>query len=96
MVTRRSIETTNTAKEQVLQSAKIAETLQPKANTATENKETQIVIRITESEKAEYKAYFAKHGLSMSKGLNIAFEVLRLLEKRGKVDLSKNGYSIAN
>lgn len=96
MVTRRSTETMDATKEQILQSAKIAETLQPKTDTATDNKETQIVIRVTETEKAEYKAYFAKHGLSMSKGLNIAFEVLRLLEKRGKVDLSKNGYSIVN
>lgn len=94
MVTKRSTENTE-LKKQITESAKIAETLQPKAM-ATDNKETQIVIRITETEKAEYKAYFAKHGLSMSKGLNIAFEVLRLLEKRGKVDLSKNGYSIVN
>lgn len=96
MVTKRVTSIENAEiKEQIKESSKIAETLQPK-KTATETKETQIVIRLTESEKTEYKAYFAKHGLSISKGMNIAFEVLRMLEKRGKVDLSKNGYSITN
>ena len=95
MVTKRATGNTDTI-EQVNESAKIAETLQPKKENATANKETQIVIRVTESEKADYKAYFAKKGLSLSKGMNIAFEVLRTLEKRGKVDLTKNGYSIAN
>lgn len=57
-------------------------------------KETQIVIRVSEAEKANFKAYFAKHGLSISRGFNIAFEVLSVMEGKGLVELSKNGYSI--
>lgn len=78
---------------QVEESARVAETLQPKGGQEAP-KETQIVIRTTEPEKDEIKTYFAKHGLSISKGMNIAYDVLRVLERRGKVDLTKNGYSL--
>ena len=44
-------------------------------------KATQIVVRTTEKERESLKAYFMKHGVSLSKGIKIA---IKYLEQQGK------------
>ena len=54
-------------------------------------KTTQIVVRTTEKERNELKAYFMKHGISISKGLKIAVKYLQQQEKKGQVRFSDIG-----
>lgn len=54
-------------------------------------KTTQIVVRTTEKEREELKAYFMKHGVSLSKGLKIAVKYLEQQEKKGQVRFSDIG-----
>lgn len=56
-------------------------------------KATQIVVRTTEKEREALKAYFMKHGVSLSKGIKIAIRYLEQQEKRGKVHFSDIGIS---
>lgn len=92
MVTKRTA-VDNDLSGQVEETARLAESLQEKED-LSEVKNTQIIIRCTEDEKDDKKAFFAKHGLSVSKGMNIAYEVLRILERKGKVELTRHGYSM--
>ena len=54
-------------------------------------KATQIVVRTTEKEREALKAYFMKHGLSLSKGIKIAIKYLEQQEKKGLVHFSDIG-----
>ena len=54
-------------------------------------KATQIVVRTTEKEREMLKAYFMKHGVSLSKGIKIAIEYLEQQEKKGLVHFSDIG-----
>ena len=54
-------------------------------------KVTQIVVRTTEKERESLKAYFMKHGLSLSKGIKIAIKYLEQQEKKGLVHFSDIG-----
>ncbi|MCQ2966839.1 MAG: hypothetical protein MJ250_08930 [Alphaproteobacteria bacterium] len=54
-------------------------------------KSTQIVVRTTEKEREALKAYFMKHGVSVSKGLKIAVKYLEQQEKKGLVHFSDIG-----
>ena len=56
-------------------------------------KATQIVVRTTEKEREALKAYYMKHGVSLSKGIKIAIRYLEQQEKRGKVHFSDIGIS---
>lgn len=56
-------------------------------------KATQVVVRTTEKEREAMKAYFMKHGVSLSKGIKIAIRYLEQQEKRGKVHFSDIGIS---
>ena len=51
-------------------------------------KATQIVVRTTEKEREALKAYFMKHGVSLSKGIKIAIKYLEQQEKKGLVHFS--------
>lgn len=54
-------------------------------------KATQIVVRTTEKERESLKAYFLKHGCSLSKGIKIAIKYLEQQEKKGLVHFSDIG-----
>ena len=54
-------------------------------------KATQIVVRTTEKEREALKAYFMKHGVSLSKGIKIAIKYLEQQEKKGLVHFSDIG-----
>ena len=54
-------------------------------------KATQIVVRTTEKERETLKAYFMKHGVSLSKGIKIAIKYLEQQEKKGLVHFSDIG-----
>ena len=54
-------------------------------------KATQIVVRTTEKEREQLKAYFMKHGVSLSKGIKIAIKYLEQQEKKGLVHFSDIG-----
>lgn len=54
-------------------------------------KATQIVVRTTEKEREMLKAYFMKHGVSLSKGIKIAIKYLEQQEKKGLVHFSDIG-----
>lgn len=54
-------------------------------------KATQIVVRTTENEREALKAYFMKHGVSLSKGIKIAIKYLEQQEKKGLVQFSDIG-----
>ena len=54
-------------------------------------KATQIVVRTTEKERESLKAYFMKHGVSLSKGIKIAIKYLEQQEKKGLVHFSDIG-----
>ena len=54
-------------------------------------KTTQIVVRTTEKEREALKAYFMKHGVSLSKGIKIAIKYLEQQEKKGLVHFSDIG-----
>ena len=54
-------------------------------------KATQIVVRTTEKEREALKAYFMKHGVSLSKGIKIAIKYLEKQEKKGLVHFSDIG-----
>ena len=54
-------------------------------------KATQIVVRTTEKERDQLKAYFMKHGVSLSKGIKIAIKYLEQQEKKGLVHFSDIG-----
>ena len=54
-------------------------------------KATQIVVRTTEKERKALKAYFMKHGVSLSKGIKIAIKYLEQQEKKGLVHFSDIG-----
>ena len=54
-------------------------------------KATQIVVRTTEKEREAFKAYFMKHGVSLSKGIKIAIKYLEQQEKKGLVHFSDIG-----
>lgn len=56
-------------------------------------KVTQVVVRTTEKEREAMKAYFMKHGVSLSKGIKIAIRYLEQQEKKGKVHFSDIGLS---
>ena len=55
-------------------------------------KATQIVVRTTEKEREALKAYFMKHGVSLSKGIKIAIKYLEQQEKKGLVHFSDIGF----
>lgn len=54
-------------------------------------KATQLVVRTTEKEREALKAYFMKHGVSLSKGIKIAIKYLEQQEKKGLVHFSDIG-----
>ena len=54
-------------------------------------KATQIFVRTTEKEREALKAYFMKHGVSLSKGIKIAIKYLEQQEKKGLVHFSDIG-----
>lgn len=54
-------------------------------------KATQIVVRTTEKEREALKAYFMKHGVSLSKGIKIAIKYLEQQESKGLVHFSDIG-----
>ena len=54
-------------------------------------KATQIVVRTTEKEREALKAYFMKHGVSLSKGIKIAIKYLEQQEKKRLVHFADIG-----
>lgn len=48
-------------------------------------------IRTNEAKKREYKSFFAKHGLSVSKGVQIAIDYLIDQAKKGNIELKDTG-----
>ena len=53
-------------------------------------KATQIVVRTTEKEREALKAYFMKHGVSLSKGIKIAIKYLEQHPKATQTEVATN------
>ncbi len=69
----------------------IAEETEAPVSISRTIKATQIVVRTTEKEREALKAYFMKHGVSLSKGIKIAIKYLEQQEKKGLVHFSDIG-----
>ena len=69
----------------------IAEEEETPVSVSRQIKATQIVVRTTEKEREALKAYFMKHGVSLSKGIKIAIKYLEQQEKKGLVHFSDIG-----
>ena len=69
----------------------IAEKTEAPVSISRTIKATQIVVRTTEKEREALKAYFMKHGVSLSKGIKIAIKYLEQQEKKGLVHFSDIG-----
>lgn len=54
-------------------------------------KDTQLVVRVTETEKAQIQTYFMKHGISISKGIKLAIKYLEMQEEKGQVRFTDFG-----
>ncbi len=54
-------------------------------------KATQIVVRTTEKEREQLKAYFMRHGLTVSKGIKVAIKYLQQQEEKGNIHFSEIG-----
>ena len=54
-------------------------------------KKAQLLIRVSEEERNSMKAYFMKHGLSVTKGIKLAVKYLEQQEKKGSVKFSDIG-----
>ena len=65
--------------------------IEDEAHVSRTIKATQIVVRTTEKEREALKAYFMKHGVSLSKGIKIAIKYLEQQEKKGLVHFSDIG-----
>ena len=69
----------------------VAEEEETSVSVSRQIKATQIVVRTTEKEREALKAYFMKHGVSLSKGIKIAIQYLEQQEKKGLVHFSDIG-----
>lgn len=69
----------------------VAEEEETPVSVSRQIKATQIVVRTTEKEREALKAYFMKHGVSLSKGIKIAIKYLEQQEKKGLVHFSDIG-----
>lgn len=69
----------------------VAEEEETPVSVSRQIKATQIVVRTTEKERGALKAYFMKHGVSLSKGIKIAIKYLEQQEKKGLVHFSDIG-----
>ena len=69
----------------------VAEEEEAPVSVSRQIKATQIVVRTTEKEREALKAYFMKHGVSLSKGIKIAIKYLEQQEKKGLVHFSDIG-----
>lgn len=57
-----------------------------------QHNETNITIRLTKQDKAEYKAFFARHNVSLTFGVKTAIELLMQEVKAGKGKIKNTGY----
>ena len=69
----------------------VAEEEETPVSVSRQIKATQIVVRTTEKERENVKAYFMKGGVSVSKGIKIAIKYLEQQEKKGLVHFSDIG-----
>jgi len=84
-------QSTSLASEIAAEQAKTAATADQSAAIKKSTKDTQIIFRTTEENKNSLKGFFATHGITLSKGIQLACFYLEQQIKAGSVEINSAG-----